>query len=246
MSESCFTKENMDSYLRKLAKKFRKLNGTKMPAEIILVGGASVLLNYGFREKSNDIDAFIRASSVMKDAILAVAEEEGLPRDWINTDFTKTASFSPSIRKYAKYYKTFSNILEIFTVDAEYLVAMKLMAGRLYKNDISDVIGILDEQKRRNQPLTLEQIQTAAKNLYGDYNALPEASRIRIEQALQQDDLQQLYSDSRQGEILNKEVLLDFEESYPNTLTESNLEDILSNIRRKKEAQDSNFRGKLK
>lgn len=95
------------------------------------------------------------------------------------------------------------------------------------------------EQKRRNQPLTLEQIQTAAKNLYGDYNALPEASRIRIEQALQQDDLQQLYSDSRQGEILNKEVLLDFEESYPNTLTESNLEDILSNIRRKKEAQDS-------
>lgn len=143
MSESCFTKENMDGYLKKLAKKFRKLNGTKMPAEIILVGGASVLLNYGFREKSNDIDAFIHASSVMKDAILAVAEEEGLPRDWINTDFTKTASFSPSIRKYAKYYKTFSNILEIFTIDAEYLVAMKLMAGRLYKNDISDVIGIL-------------------------------------------------------------------------------------------------------
>lgn len=239
MSEGCFTKENMDNYLRKLAKKFRKLNGTKMPAEIILVGGASVLLNYGFREKSNDIDAFIHASSVIKDAILAVAEEEGLPRDWINTDFTKTSSFSPSIRKYAKYYKTFSNILEIFTIDAEYLVAMKLMAGRPYKNDISDVIGILDEQKRRNQPLTLEQIQTAAKNLYGDYNALPEASRIRIEQALQQDDLRQLYSNSRQDEIVNKNVLLDFKESYPNTLNESNLEDILSNIRQKKETQDS-------
>ena len=45
-----FTKENLDACLSKLAKEFRKINGTKMPAEIILIGGASVLVNYGFRE----------------------------------------------------------------------------------------------------------------------------------------------------------------------------------------------------
>ena len=45
-----FTKENLDNYLKELAKEFRKLNGNKMPAEIILIGGASVLINYGFRE----------------------------------------------------------------------------------------------------------------------------------------------------------------------------------------------------
>lgn len=82
-----FTKENLDEYLKKLSKKFRKLNGAKMPAEIILVGGASVLINYGFREKSNDIDALIYASSAMEDAIRLVGEEEGLPRGWLNTDF---------------------------------------------------------------------------------------------------------------------------------------------------------------
>lgn len=41
-----FTKENLDSYLKELAKEFRKLNSNKIPAEIILIGGASVLINY--------------------------------------------------------------------------------------------------------------------------------------------------------------------------------------------------------
>ena len=39
-----FTKENLDSYLKELAKEFRKKNGTRMPAEIILIGGASILI----------------------------------------------------------------------------------------------------------------------------------------------------------------------------------------------------------
>ena len=41
MPEVFFTKENLDSYLKELAKEFRKINGNKMPAEIILIGGAS-------------------------------------------------------------------------------------------------------------------------------------------------------------------------------------------------------------
>ena len=48
-----FTKENLDSYLKELAKEFRKNNGTRMPAEIILIGGASILINYGFREMTS-------------------------------------------------------------------------------------------------------------------------------------------------------------------------------------------------
>ena len=40
-----FTTENLDSYLKELAKEFRKKNGTRMPAEIILIG----LLGTGLR-----------------------------------------------------------------------------------------------------------------------------------------------------------------------------------------------------
>ena len=48
-NKNFFTKQNLDTYLKELAKEFRKLNGKDMPAEIILIGGAAILANYGFR-----------------------------------------------------------------------------------------------------------------------------------------------------------------------------------------------------
>lgn len=79
MSDIPFTRDNLDFYLKELSKEFRKLNGSRMPAEIILIGGASVLLNYGFREMTYDMDAIIQASSSMKDAIQRVGDRMGLP-----------------------------------------------------------------------------------------------------------------------------------------------------------------------
>ena len=67
--EKGFTKENLDYYLKELAKEFRKRNGKNTPAEIVLVGGAAILANYGFREMTYDIDAVITASSAMKEAV---------------------------------------------------------------------------------------------------------------------------------------------------------------------------------
>lgn len=75
-----FTREDIDTYLKELAKRFRKLNGTKMPGEIIIVGGAAVLLRYDFRKQSRDIDGIIRASSAIKESINYVADKYNLPR----------------------------------------------------------------------------------------------------------------------------------------------------------------------
>ena len=75
MSSDVFTKENLDIYLKELAKEFRKLNGKTIPAEIILVGGAAILTNYGFRNMTTDIDAVISASSAMKEAINHVGDK---------------------------------------------------------------------------------------------------------------------------------------------------------------------------
>lgn len=233
---SDFTKHNIDEYLKKLAKRFRKLNGSKIPAEIILVGGASVLINYGFREKSNDIDAIIQASSAMKDAINQIRDEENLPQDWINSDFTRTSSYSPSLRIYSKHYRTFSNIVEIRTVSGEYLIAMKLMSGRKYKNDLSDVIGILKEESNAGNNISMEQIRDAAKNLYGSYGALPDVSKVFIEKLmdrLEKDDESDIYTEFVEQEKGNKASLIEFESEYPDVLNEDNISDILSIIKQR-------------
>lgn len=237
-----FTRSNIDEYLKKLAKRFRKLNGTKVPAEIVIIGGAAVLLNYDFRQKSQDIDAIIQASSAMKEAINQIRDEERLPDDWINSDFRKTDSYSPNLRLYSKHYKTFSNIVDVRIISGEYLIAMKLMAGRQYKHDLSDVIGIIAGEKEKGNNITLEKIKRAVENLYDDYGKIPETSRAFIEDILKRMDLDSgdkfLYDEFVNREKKNKETLLDFERKYPNVLTGDNLADILSTAEKKKSEQN--------
>lgn len=233
MPDKAFTKENLDSYLKELAKEFRKRNGTKMPAEIILTGGAAILLHYGFREMTYDIDAIIQASSSMKDAINNVGDRLNLPTGWLNTDFMKTASYSPKLVQYSKYYKTFSNVLRIRFVSAEFLIAMKLMAGRQYKNDLSDVIGILLDEEKTGRKISLSDVETAAAELYGGYEKLPEMSRAFFEKALTATDLSEEYKKIREDEKQNKNVLIAFEKKYPDVLSNDNLADVLKAAREK-------------
>lgn len=138
------TQEKIDTCLFHLAKNYKKLNKkTAIPFEIIVVGGASILLNYGFRQSTQDIDAYIEIRNQLKDAIRLTEEELSLSVDWLNQDFLRTASFSERISLYSKFYKTYAGIMTVRTVAAEYLIAMKIMSGRTYKRDRSDIVGIL-------------------------------------------------------------------------------------------------------
>ena len=230
-----FTKENLDSYLRELAKEFRKKNGNKMSAEIILIGGASILINYGFREMTYDMDVIIKSSGAMKEAINTVGDRLELPVGWLNTDFANTKSYTPRLVEYSKYYKTFANILQVRTVSAEYLVAMKLMAGRQYKNDLSDIVGILIEQEERKEPLSFEVIQKAIVDLYDSYDKVPEDSRVFMEAIYNKEDLHDFYRQCREIEQENKDTLVGFQENYPGVLNGDNLADVLKAARAKKQ-----------
>lgn len=233
-----FTKANLDNCLKELAKEFRKKNGNKVPAEIILIGGASILINYGFREMTYDMDAIIKSSSAMKDAINTVGDRLGLPLGWLNTDFVNTDSYTPRLTGYSKYYKTFSNILQVRTVSSEYLVAMKLMAGRQYKNDLSDIVGVLIEQEERGDALTLDRIKKAVVDLYDYYDKIPENSRIFIESIYEKEDLRAFYKQCRELEEENKDILLGFPNDYPGMLNGNNLADILKAARAKKQKKE--------
>lgn len=238
-----FTKENLDQCLSKLAKEYRKRNGTQIRAEIILIGGAAVLTNYGFRDMTYDIDALIHASSSMKEAINTVGDELGLPAGWLNSDFTKTTSFSSKLLQYSKYYKRFGYVLDVRTISREYLIAMKLMSGRKYKNDLSDIVGILYEEQEKGTPLTLSQIETAVCNLYDSWEKLPPDSIEFITDIMKKEDFSPLYESYRANEISAKNALIDFEKNYANVVNTDNVNDIIKHLEMKKRILDISKKG---
>lgn len=232
-----FTKQNLDTYLKELAKEYRRLSGGKTPAEIILIGGASIVANYNFREMTTDIDGIIKGASVIKDAINHVGDRYDLPNKWLNADFVRTSSYSDKLIMHSKYYRRFSHILTIRTISAEYLIAMKLRAGRKYKHDLSDIVGILAEHEKSKTPITMDAVNTAVKEIYGSWAEIPLDSKIFIEETMKHGDFEQVYKNIKEEESKAKNVLVEFEEEYPDVLKEDNLNDILSALRKKRTAK---------
>ncbi len=222
-----FTKENLEACLKELAKEFKK-RGKGASAEIILVGGASVLINYGFRDASYDIDAIYSLSSVMKEAINAIGDKHSLPNGWLNDDFKKTVSYTNKIIQFSEYYKTFSNVLTVRTVCAEYLVAMKLVSGRQYKKDLSDIAGIVYEQQKAGKPLTYEMIDRAVLNLYEGWEKISDYAKELLNKILSCEDLSALFVELSDDEAKAKEALKEVSKKYPNAVNQDNVSDVIA------------------
>ena len=159
------SKEIIESLFLDIDKELKKkLKGKRFSYELIIVGGASILLNYSFREATIDIDCVDINDALMNEIINEVGDKYSLPPGWINTDFLKTDSYSPKLIQYSSFYKSYlNNTLVVRTIKDEYLIAMKIVSARQYKNDYSDIYGIIKE----NKDLSLDKIIVATKELYG-------------------------------------------------------------------------------
>lgn len=167
-SDKAITRDNAFDIIKLFAKEYRKVFG-KTPAEIIIVGGGSIMLNYKFRDATQDFDVILKAASGTQDIIKTFADNNGLPRDWMNSDFMKTESYSNVLSEVSKHYRTLNNgTLEIRTVSGVYLIAMKLRAHRAYRNDISDAVGIMIEETEAGNCISFEDICAAYTKLYNE------------------------------------------------------------------------------
>lgn len=223
-------KNMVDTYLKELAKEFKRLTGRKTSAEIIIVGGGSVLLNYDFRMNSVDVDAFNTYDSAIKDAAKIVANKFDLSQQWLNDDFKKTASYSPKLRQYSVYYKTFGNVLEIRTVRREYLIAMKMVSGRKYKNDLSDILGILYYHYKNDDEIAYAEIEQAVMNLYGDFSRIKDEIVRFVKSAIDNKTFVDGYNLQKKNEQNIKDNLIQFEGKYENVLNEDNVDDIINKL----------------
>lgn len=220
------TKDNLIDILKDLGKEYRKRNGKTMQAEIVMVGGAAILAKYGFRELSYDIDAIIRASSSLKDAAIAIGDKYNLEHNWLNSDFKNTSSYSEKLYQHSKHYRVFSNVLYIRTAEPEYLVATKLRSARPYKNDLSDIVGIITEEKAINPDFSKQAIIAAYQDMYGDTD-INENAQEYMDMAFSATNPTALIEQIRKDEEQAKSLLQHFQKEYPDTLNEDNINDVL-------------------
>jgi hypothetical protein len=99
--------------------------------QIFVVGGAAMALVYSTRRVTKDIDAVFEPKSAIYDAAATVAENLGLPEDWLN-DAAK--GYMPGNDENPRPVADIHGI-EVTTASPRYLLAMKLMAMRFGEDD---------------------------------------------------------------------------------------------------------------
>lgn len=108
-----FSRERLKELLGLLNEQLRK-NG--VTGEICIVGGAAMILAFGNRNSTKDIDALLLAPSSVRMAVAQVADAEGLSAASAReTEMTKFLKLSH---------------LRVLTPPPEYILAMKCMAAR--------------------------------------------------------------------------------------------------------------------
>ena len=236
--KTLITKENAYPILKAFAKEYKKQNGTSVPVELVIVGGGSILLNYGFREVTQDLDIMVQSMSLVKNVSYRIADLYNLPDNWLNTDFMHTASYSDKLREVSKHFCSFNNgSLEFRTVNGEYLIAMKMVSAREYRNDISDVVGILIYMKNESEDFSMDRINHAIDFLYGKrenvikeevYNKVKEYAKWSVA------ELEKEYHVLTQMEKQTKQELIDINEKYQGVVKEESIDKVIEGLRRRK------------
>ena len=204
MASYKFTKKEIDSIFADIGKELKKkLKGKNFSYELIVAGGASILLNYSFRMSTIDIDCLDINDALMNEIVNSVGEKYQLPEGWINTDFIRTNSYTSKLVQYSSFYKNYANgALVVRTIKDEYLIAMKMVAARKYKHDYSDIFGIIKE----NSSLSYEKVETAIKNLYGNTDVVSNDMKSFVNDLFNNSSLNLF--DLEKAEEANKEILL--------------------------------------
>lgn len=238
--EFLFHRKEMDESLLALAKECRKRNRNQPEFEIILVGGSSIVLNYNFRESTTDLDAILRGPrDTFKEAIENISDQKGYRLDWINDDFKKTTSYSDKLIEHSKFYKRFANCLNVRTVNAEYLLAMKIQSAREYKHDFSDIVGILKEHSEMGTPITFEKVLTAYKTLYNKELDLPKDLDEQIKSIFYSENYEDLYEKIMRFEAKNKEAMKIVISEYSDLVNSQNIRQFIQGMRRKMDKQEN-------
>jgi hypothetical protein len=160
-----------DTIIEALQRLNRRLEMRGERAELFLVGGAVMCLVHRARPATKDVDAWFSNPQAVRAAAREVAEELGLPDDWLN-DAAK--AYVPPGADY-EAWEALSH-LTISAVDARTLLAMKCAAARSVE-DSNDIRFLADTLGLRSSAAVLDVVLQ-----YFPANRLPVRVRLLLEE----------------------------------------------------------------
>ena len=130
-----FNKDKLNQLFEELGKQCVK------DTEIIICGGASMVLNYETRESTRDVDCFMLEEQIKKVATKLAVKHE-LDFDWLNDNVCVTLSYHNGLSKYKTYYNRFGNLV-VYTISGLPLLCMKLVSFREHSSDVEDCRNLI-------------------------------------------------------------------------------------------------------
>ncbi|MFL5656789.1 MAG: hypothetical protein ACJ8CB_21740 [Ktedonobacteraceae bacterium] len=147
--------QDIVTYFAELGQELQHL-GVQHPIRILLIGGAYMLTQVHNRPTTNDIDVLLKDIDdtttsplyrTFKAAARAVASRNHLPNTWINDlvgDFLRNTGAVPQGTLWRRYA-----MLEVYIPPSEYILALKLLAGR--PKDRDDIYALSQQIKIRTR-----------------------------------------------------------------------------------------------
>ena len=146
------TKEQILNSLKRLSE---ELEARGLEGEILLTGGASMCLVHSARYMTKDIDAIYEPKSVINQLVIQIAEEQGLPHNWLNDSVKGFVAENAPRENYLSL-----PCLKISTVSADYLLAMKLMSARFGETDYDDIKFLMKKLNINTRELLSDVVTT--------------------------------------------------------------------------------------
>lgn len=134
-----------EAILRALERLSEELGRRGVTGEVCLCGGTAMVLAFAARVSTRDVDAIFQPAQLIRDLARRIAEEQGLPPDWLNDGVKGFVS--------ERHETTVGNLpqfphLRLTMPVPEYLLAMKCMAARIggttgEHSDVADILFLI-------------------------------------------------------------------------------------------------------
>ena len=116
------------------------LRDRRVTGEVDVFGGAAMVLGFYFRRATQDVDSLVTSGhgQVMQ-AAQEVGKELHLPPNWLNEQASIYLSKHRDFSLFKMYPSEGQFGLRVLLAKPEYVLAMKLLAFRLYAADVDDI-----------------------------------------------------------------------------------------------------------